>query len=140
MSVTIEARPYGPDSTPEEVSALRDRITMRQGVMIYREAPVMSEFQLDVYFDRVEELLREHSCNQMIVDLQHTKRPNAELRQRLRSGFKQIGKRIERVAVAMGGNYLLRVSVKFVFAGLPQRWSVHKTFEEAEEALQNAGK
>jgi len=50
MTAKLEARAYGPDSTGEEVQAIRDRVyKYRDGIVMYREVPIQSLFQLDLF-------------------------------------------------------------------------------------------
>ena len=137
----IEAKAYGPDSTPEEVKALRDLVSLHQeGVILLQEPPVVSEFQADVCYGRIEELLRAHPRSALIIDLRQTGRPSAEVREVLRRWFVRLGDRLRSVAVFTGKNFLLNIAAKFVLAGVPQPFSVHKTLEEAEEAVRNVAR
>ena len=82
--VELEARAYGPDSTPEEVAAIRSRLTVVDGkVLLWRELPVMSAFVVDICFDQVEAMCRAHGCRVLIVDSSVGSRPDAESRKRI---------------------------------------------------------
>jgi hypothetical protein len=138
MSLKIEPRAYGPDSTQAEIEALRNRVRFHEGLtVVFEEVTVGSEFQVDVCFGRVEELLREHDCDSLIIDLREAKRPNAAMREKLRNRIREIGPILRQVAVFTGKNFLVNVAARFVLAGIPQPFTVNKTLAEAEEAIRN---
>ena len=139
MLVEIEAKTYGPDSTPEEVAALRARVShVEPGYILYREIPCASEFHLNLLFDRVEELAQAHGCHYMLVDLSESRRPNAEQRRQLKQRLKSLGEAIHAAAIFTEKNVLLTTAARFVVAGVPQRVTVHRTRQQAVAALEAA--
>ena len=138
MKASIEARAYGPDSSKAEIEALRDRVVFHKGfTILFEEVPVGSAFQIDVCIDRVEELLREHDCHNLIIDLRAAGRPTPACREQLRSRVTAIQQQLKAVAVFTGKNFLVNVAARFVLTGIPQRISVCKTLAAAEEAIRN---
>jgi hypothetical protein len=134
MSTMIEKRAYGPDSSEAEIAALRALVGVHAGIAaFYEEVPVMSCFQIEVCFGRVEELLHEHDLHGLIVDLRRSGRPGAAVRDKLRTAIAALAPQLERVAVFTGRNLLINVAARFVMAGLPQPLYVCKTLAEAEE-------
>ena len=139
--MTIEAKRYGADSTPEEVRAIRDRVRLYQpGIILYEETPLQTEFSLGIIFDRIEELLRENPGASLLVDLTIAERPNAQIRDYLRTRFARLGDQLQRIAVFTGKNFLLNTAAKFVLSGMAKSLSVHSTQAEAEEVLRHAAK
>ena len=92
LPIELEARAYGPDSTPEEVEALRAQVTLHSSgdAVLWREIPVMSEFSIDVCSDRLEELCAAHGCRFLLVDSRAGARPDAVVRKRLLARSKQL--------------------------------------------------
>jgi thiamine monophosphate synthase len=137
MTAIIEARPYGPDSTPDELEALRSRVSFHgNATVLYREVPVLSEFQIDVVCDRVEELCRVHDCSFLIVDLGASARPDAALRAKLEQRISLLEGRVRHLGL-ITTHMLIRIALKFLAARLPVSVSVHSTLAEAEEAIRH---
>ena len=60
MTKKIEARPYGPDSTPEEIEAIRARLTWYEpGILLWRELPVQTIFSVRIKMIRLGEMVKE---------------------------------------------------------------------------------
>jgi len=138
MSVTIESRAYGPNSTPDEIEALRNRVSFHKGfTVLFREVPIGSEFQAGVCLGRVKELLHKHDCHSVIIDLSEANRPNPKFAEALKNQFRQMEDQLKHVVVFTGKNFLINVAAKFVLAGIPQRFAVLKTMAQAEEAIRN---
>jgi hypothetical protein len=136
MSVVIEARAYGPDSSAEEIEALRDRVSFYKGIAgLFHEVPVGSEFHVKVCFGRVDELLRAHDCDKLIIDLSGTSRPTAAVREKLRAWCFAVQDHLPHIYVFTGRNFLVNVAARFVMAGIPQKVTVRKTLSEVEEAI-----
>jgi hypothetical protein len=135
MAIKLEARAYGPDSTPEEVAAIGECIYMHApDIMMYREVPVQSLFQLDIFDQRMTELAKDLASFALIIDLTIAHPPSAEVRQRLKRLFGSF-KNMRRVTVFTGRNFMLNVAAKFVLGGLGLKaLSIHKTLEDALEA------
>ena len=139
MSVQIEARPYGPDSTPEEIEALKGRVYMHtDGVIMYRDVPVLTEFTIDLFQDRIDELLRTSECHSMLLDLTESGRPNAAQRDQLRNRMRGRRDQLKQMAVFTGRNLLMNVAARFVLSTVFHDFSVHKTQAEAELAIRDA--
>ena len=133
----LHMRAYGPDSTPSEVAAIRERIYMvRDDVLMFRELTHPTAFTVDVTFDRIAEVTRSLERFSMLADVTEATRPTAEVRAHLRRRFARERMRLGHVAVFTGHNFLLNISAQFVLSGhnLPS-FSVHKTMEQAMEAI-----
>lgn len=139
MSFVFEARAYGPDSTPAEVQAIRDRIFLCEpGIVYWRELPVQSDFQLQIFRERIVELAAGGPPPHLIIDLTVATPPGAEARVALRKMFSS-RLPVDRIAVFTGRNFMLNVAAKFVLttAGL-RNFAVYRTLEEALGDLRDA--
>src|SRR3990170_7104981 len=84
----IEARPYGPESSEAEREALRNRVSLvEHRILLFRAVPVPTPFQLDLCFDKIEELTAGMSSFAVIIDLTEGRRPSPEVRAHLRERF-----------------------------------------------------
>jgi hypothetical protein len=134
--MNLHARAYGPDSTAEEIQAIKDCIYMHSGrIMMYRELPVQSVFHLDLFESKMNELAQHLEHYDLLIDLTQAQPPSAQVRARLKKLFG--GQRLLRkTAVFTGRNFMLNVAAKFVLSGSGLRsFSVHSTQEQALEAL-----
>lgn len=110
----LEAKPYGPDSTPTEIAAIKARISMlRPGVVIYREVPVPSAFQIGVFADELRRLTAGLAAFSMIMDLSQARPPVRAVREALRELFAGQPK-LRRVAVFTGGNFIINGVAKLL--------------------------
>jgi hypothetical protein len=139
MPITIEARAYGPDSSPEEAQAIRERVYLLEGdIILYREMPVQSQFHLDLFEAKLNELTAQRQGFAILLDLTEAQSPSAETRERLRQIFSALakGNKMRAVAVFTGKNFLLNIAAKFVLHGMGVKLStVHRTKEEAISVL-----
>jgi hypothetical protein len=136
MPVELQSRPYGEDSTPEEIQAIRARIyRYADKLIMYREVPVQSRFQLRHFEERLNEVSADMDYYDLLIDLTAAEPPNAEMRELLKKLFSAQTK-LRKTAVFTGRNFMLNVAARFVLgmAGL-RSFSVHKTQEEALEAV-----
>ena len=102
---------------------------------MYKELPVQSIFQLDLFMEKVREITAGLNSFDMLVDLTEANRPSPEIRAHLKKRFNELEK-LRHVAVFTGQNFLLNIAAKFVLSGCGIRsYSVHKKLEEALEAI-----
>jgi hypothetical protein len=142
MVYSFEQRPYGPDSTSQEVQAIQDCIQLSEpGIVSWRELPIQSLFHLDLFEKRLKELTRDLDSFDLLVDLVQAAPPPPEIRARLQHLFKAQEK-IRRIAVFTGKNFMLNVAAKFVLGGSVglRNFSVHKSREQALEELRHGRK
>ena len=139
-SFKFEERPYGSDSTPAEVQAIKDCVYLYQpGIVMYRELPIQSLFQLDLFHEKLNEVGSQLPSYALLIDLVEAKPPNAEIRTRLKTLFGS-QKNMRTAAVFTGKNFMLNVAAKFVLSGIGLKsFTVHKTLQEALEAVGNGG-
>jgi hypothetical protein len=134
-TMKLAERPYGPESTPEEIKAIEACIyVLADGVLMYKEVPIPSIFQLDIFERRMTEL-GDRSGYRLIIDLTEAQPPSAAIRERLKRLFG--GQPLRRVAVFTGKNFMLNIAAKFVLGGIIglKNVSIHKTREEAVDAV-----
>jgi hypothetical protein len=139
MGVELQARPYGPDSTPEEIEAIRARVVrVDDRVLMYHEMPVPSLFQVKIFRERLDALSADMTEFDMVIDLTIAKPPNAEVREALRTLFTM--PKLRRVAVFTGRNFMLNVAARFVLGAMGIKGTVHKTQEDALASLKHGPK
>lgn len=112
--IQLEAKAYGPDSTPAEIEAIGARLAMlRPDVVVYREVPVPSPFQIGVFADKIGRLTAGLDGYGLIMDLTQAKPPGKAAREALR-GFFAGQPRLRRVAVFTGGNFIINGVAKLL--------------------------
>jgi hypothetical protein len=110
----LEAKAYGPESSPAEIAAIQSRLYMlRPGVVMYREAPVPSPFQIGVFAEKLRALTATLGGYVMIMDLTQARPPGKAVREALRAMFAGEPK-IGRVAVFTGGNFIINSVAKLL--------------------------
>lgn len=103
----LEAKAYGPDSSPAEIQAIEARLSLiRPDVVMYREVPVPSAFQIGVFQAQIQRLTAGLEGYALIMDLSQARPPGKPVREALR-GFFAAQPRLRRVAVFTGGNFLI---------------------------------
>jgi hypothetical protein len=138
--MTIEARPYGPETSPSERVELRDRVLrLEDRLFLMLEVPVQTPFTLDVLFDRLEELAAGLKRFAYVVDLSGVKRPDARARERLRQRVTQVNPRLAHVGVVIGANVVIRAVARLAAFSIGFRSiSFHMSVEDAVEACRRA--
>jgi hypothetical protein len=110
----LEAREYGPDSTPAEIEAIQARLFMlRPGVVMYREVPTPSPFQIGLFGEKLRKITADLAAYDMIMDLTEAKPPGSRSRDALRELFAAEHK-LQRVAVFTGGNFIINSVAKLL--------------------------
>lgn len=131
MAHKIEARPYGPDSTPEEVEAIRARMRMYEpGIIFWEELPVQTLFSVRTGIAKLDELAKDYPGIIQIVDLRESSSPSQEVRAEITRVYKQHPK-IKRIVLLTGKNALANVFARFIGILLGLNCTFHKTFDEA---------
>jgi hypothetical protein len=141
MAFSFASRSYGPDSSPEELQALRDRVFLVEpGIIYWHEIPVQGAFTLNLMEERVIALIREHGARGIVVDLSDTQAPTPEVRELLRPFVQRMIERTSRYVIFTGKNFLVNASAKFVLAALFGRGRVglKRTREEALQDVRDA--
>jgi hypothetical protein len=131
--VEIEARPYGPDSSPEEVAALRQRANLvAGGIVSYAEVPVVTEFTVNLFFDWVSE--QEPAIHTLILDLSGGGRPASAARRALKRRLAALPE-IKCLRVVFAGNLIVKVAFKFVVgSSFGRATHVYDSVEDAVRA------
>lgn len=135
----VEQRPYGPESSEAEREALRNRVSLVEGhIVLFRAVPVPTPFQLDLCFDKVEELTGGMSSYSLVIDLSEGRRPSAEVRAHLRERFARLT-RLAHTSLLVGPNFVLSVAARFVLRGAGHgSLTIHRRHEDALEAARRA--
>ena len=139
--LNLEKKVYDKDSTPEELEAIRASVYMHSEKVVYwKEAPVMSVWQVEQFGIKLLELTKDLEHFNMIIDLRQAKPPNSWLREALRNVYMPLAEKgiLEVVSVFTGKNFMINVAVKLVLGTLGfKSFSVHSKQEDAEKALKN---
>ena len=137
----IEARPYGPDITKEEREALRERVYMlSDDVFIWHEVPKPTVYQITILGEKLAELSNGVKEFYLIIDLTISERPSAEIINHIRN-IMQVFTGLQHAALYTGKNFMLNIAAKFVMERLGfASYSIHKTKEEAQDAIINVRK
>lgn len=137
----IEARPYGEESTDEEIELLKSQVEKINGdTILWKEVPVPTVFQINIFNEKLKELTVEKKNYYMIVDLTCSERPKADAINAIRKMLNNFTG-LKYLAVFTGKNRILNIAAKFLVARLgllSSEFSMHKTKEEALEAIQSA--
>ena len=110
----MEKRKYNEDSTPEEIELMRARVYMLENSVIYMdEAPVVSPFQIEVMYRKVNELVKPNQENYFLINLVDTKPPKPADRAKLRELMKISAPDIIHTAVYTEKNKIINLVAKF---------------------------
>lgn len=141
MPFAFERRPYGPDSTKEEIQAIRERVFLAEpGIVVWYELPVQCAFSMRLFEERAAELIKDQRDWGIVIDVTDSGPPSADVREEIRAGMLRLGIATHPYALATGKNPLLNAAAKFVIAPVLGFGSVAitKTREEAIEVVRNA--
>jgi hypothetical protein len=138
--VTIEARRYGPDSTSEDIEALRSRVcVLDDRIVLLREIPVQSPFSIGIMSARLQELVEPWDWFDEIVDLREAHRPDAATREALRGMLRMIRPRLRHFHIVVGRNIVIAAMAKLVcYASDIQTITLHSDIPTALEAARHA--
>ena len=113
--LTVEARPYGADMTPEERRTLLSRVyVVEPGIVFYREIPVQSVESIDLMLARLYELGCEWPTFIEVLDLSTVVRPSPEVRAVIRSWMLRLSPRLAHLCVIIEKNFVMRAVARFV--------------------------
>lgn len=113
--VTVEARPYGADMTPEERRTLLSRVyVVEPGIVFYREIPVQSVESIDLMLARLYELGCEWPTFIEVLDLSTVVRPTPAVRVVIRGWMLRISPRMAHLCVIIEKNFVMRAVARFV--------------------------
>ena len=138
MSLVLERREYGPDSSPDEQELIQNRVFMyRPAVICWHEVPIMSVWQVEQMGVRFEQLTSSLDRFHLLINLSVAKPPNARVRVALRTVFSPApAAGLDLCAVFTDKNYFINVAAKFVLGGAGLKTvSVHSAQADAEAAL-----
>jgi len=138
-TLQIENRPYNEDATPEEIEAIRDRVYIHEGdIIYYDEVPVMTPFSTHILFDKMNELVTDLDQFAMIIDLRNSQRPDALSRRAVNERFGKVSKKLYHAGFCTGKNILINTAVKFVlFRAKLKSYSINKSLEHTIAAIKN---
>jgi len=137
MSVQIQARPYGPESTAEEIAAIKSRLTrLNAKVVQWEELPVQTAFTVNIMVEVIADVTKDMPEFYLLVDLSNASTPTQPVRAALVKSLVHL-KSMKRVVCYTGRNFLLNVAAQFVLTAVLKSDSwVYKTREDALKALE----
>jgi hypothetical protein len=136
MGLTLEQRQYGEDSTPDEIAAIRERVSVYRppDLFMYAEMPAPSPFACRIFKEQFDLLGADLPHFDLILDLTMAKAPDAAVRVALKKLFGSL--KLRRVAVFTERNFMLNVAARFVLGSVGLRdFTMHKTLDEALKAI-----
>jgi hypothetical protein len=138
--MSVERRPYGPDSSPEEIAALRGRVALTPaGVLVLTELPVSTVFSVGVLWDRFEELSAGWQRVSYVADLTEAQRPTAEVRAALKTRAARLKNRYGHVAIVVGDNIVIRAMARlFAYSMGLRSVTLHPSRDQAIEEVRRA--
>jgi len=113
--VTVEARPYGADMSPEERRTLLSRVyVVEPGIVFYREIPVQSVESIDLMLARLYELGCQWPTFIEVLDLSTVVRPTPAVRAVIRGWMRRLSPRMAHLCVIIEKNFVMRAVARFV--------------------------
>ena len=109
----------------------------KRKIVFYKEPVSTTKEQLDYNFHKIAELAKPYENFFLILDLTIASRPGPEIRQHIMENFALINPKLVHASIFTGKNFILNMAATFVLkkSGLGS-YSIHKTQEEAEKALE----
>ena len=134
--VTIEARPYGADMTPEERETLLSRVyVIEPGIVFYREIPLQTVESVDLMLARLYELGCQWPTFIEVLDLSTVIRPSPAVRAVIREWMLRISPRMTHMCVIVEKNVVIRAVARFVAYSMNvTQLSFYETEAEALDA------
>lgn len=129
----FEHKAYGPDSTEEEIQAIKDQASIyEQGIIYLKALPIGSPFSADLMLGQAMILGSQFSKYGLLLDLRNTQRPDAITRRKLDELFTKLGKEVNHVSFFTGTNILFNTTLKLILHELAlSSYSIHSDHEEA---------
>jgi hypothetical protein len=137
----VESRAYGPDSTADEIEALKARVyEYSHDTVMWHEVPVTSEFQAKVCSDKLCELAQKFTSYFLLVDLSNTGLPEFKVMRQLSQTFSK-QENLVHIAIFNEKNIFLNIAARNVlnYIGF-ESFSLHKTKEQALQAIEDIKK
>jgi len=132
----LENKKYDESSTDEEIQALKDRVTISDGIGYYNEVPVISTFSTEVMSSKLHAAIVEHELKAAILMLENSKAPSFQTRSTIQDRFKPIMEELEVCCFVTGKNKLLNIALQFVMNSAKFAQNKIFIYSTKEEALQ----
>lgn len=112
-----------------------------ENVLFYKEIPEPTKSTLTENFEQLSKLSKTYKKFFLIIDLSEAERPSAEIRQHISEELKFFKEKVIHLAIYTGQNFILNMAVTFTFRKVNLKsYSIHKTLEEAEQAIEETRK
>lgn len=114
-SFLIENKVYNEDASIQEIEAIKSRVyQLEEGIIVFDELPIMSEFTVNTTFDKLEELLEGQAQQSILFNLSPVVGiPTMEVRQLLYLRFARVSPKVIVYSFATGKNPILTIALKF---------------------------
>ncbi|MCP5468083.1 MAG: hypothetical protein H7A32_02305 [Deltaproteobacteria bacterium] len=127
----LDHKEYNEDMSEAEKARLSSQVFLYEdNILYYREAPIMTVPQLQVYQEKIRELTKDMDSFYMLIDLTKSAPPSPEARYYLTEAFSKY-KGLRHLAIFHNKNILLGVSAKFVVPTFGKNFTVHRSFAQA---------
>lgn len=133
IAFDFQRRMYGPDSTEEEIKAIRGQVYfITPDVICLKELPVASPFSISLCFEKVKELYGDNQDVSLIIDLRYSSVANAESRRILFKDFLPLIKKMNFVVFCTGFNTFFNTVIRFVTFGIKSNsFSIENSIEDS---------
>ncbi len=134
----LEIKEYTKDSSQEEIEVLMRRIFLyEKDLIIYREMPMVSDFQLDIYFSKLKGLIDKRKNYYLIIDLTETQSSTLwEIKRKTKQMFTPFLSIVKHVSVNIGKNVTLNITARFIYKNVGfNSCSFHTSFPKALKSI-----
>lgn len=134
----FEKRAYNENCTTEELEAIRHNVfKYNENVLYYKELPIISEFNIKILFDQVEQLGSTFVVPYgLVIDVTESEPPNSRVRRAINKRFSAICESVEHVSFCSGKNILINTAIRFImYQTHLDSFSIHTTQQAAIEAI-----
>ncbi len=133
--VEIQTKRYFEEnSSKEEIEVLKNRVDYYDNDTIwFRDIPIPSSFVQNLFFEKLNEIIKPGQKFYMLVDLRDViiKKADVENRAILKNTIEHYKSQIIHGCVVVGTNIFMKVAAKVVFRGRIESLSFHPNMEEA---------
>ena len=140
MKTVKQHKSYDTNSSEEEIAYLKSLVSLEnENLIVYKELPIISDFQLEVMWGKVKDLASREGAYFMFLDISEAQQKiTAKQRAKLKKLIRPALEHINHMAVYTGRNMFINLTAKFVLGGIRfKSISLHKTKNQALKTLKN---
>jgi hypothetical protein len=134
----LEIKEYTKDSSQEEIEVLMRRVFLyEKDLIIYREMPLVSDFQLDIYFNKLKGMVDLRKKYYMIIDLTETQSSTLwEIKRKTKQMFTPFLSIVKHLSINTGKNVTLNITARFLYKNVGfNSCSYHTSFSKALKSV-----